>query len=298
MKTQQCCVLAGALATISLGSALVSVSWLLLDADVVLRHLEPSFSPAIFWLGVLVCLIGLLGGIGTCLSSRPLLGIYGISDFVAGVTGVVIGGVLIFTANMHGSDIEQSCALFRQTGHGSSALGKQYQASYDSMKQALQNCRRHGRPGALGLQDCGRLARDFDGHWFQEDPQRELFSWTELASGCGGFCSGDLPLFGFPAPGGVATDQASKMKSRSPCYKRLTSELRARGSLKGTLVIVLSIPLLVAFCCSMWIVCHPPPHARKDYLHPSEMDEVESDRLLSNENVWGSSPEQSGSEDE
>jgi len=298
MKTQQCCVLTGALATIPLGSALVSVSWLLLDTDVVLRHLEPSFAPAVFWLGILMCLNGLLGALGSCLSRRSALGIYGIFDLLLGIVGLVLGGVLVFKANMHGADIEQSCALFQQAGQSSSALGKQYQASYDSMKQALQNCRRNGRPGALGLQECGRLGRDLDGHWFQEDPQQELLSWTELVSGCGGFCAGDLPLFGFPAPGGTAINQASKTRSRSPCFKRLAGELRTRGSLKGAIIMALTLPLLVAFCCSMWIICHPPPRARKDYLHPSENDELESDRLLSHGNSRGSSPENSGSDDE
>jgi len=295
MKTQQCCVLTGALATLLLGSALVSVSSLLLDADVVLRNLESSFITSIFWLGVFVSIIGLFGSLGSCLSSRPTLAIYGICDFLFAIVGLVLGVVLVFKANMHGADIQRSCTLFQQTGQSSSALGKQYQGSYDSMKQALQNCRRNGRPAALGLQDCGRLGRDLDGHWFQEDPQRELLSWTELVSGCGGFCAGDIPLFGFPAPGGKAIDQASKLRSRSPCYKTLAGELQARGSAKGAFIIVLSLPLVLASFCSAWIVCHPPPRARKDYLHPSEIDPLESDRLLSH---GVSSPDNSGSDDE
>lgn len=298
MKTQQFCVLTGALATILLGIALVSLSWLSLDGDLVLRHLEPSFSPVVWWLGVFVCLIGLVGAVGSCLSSRLTLGIYGTCDLLLAIMGLVVGGVLIFTANMHGADIEQSCTLFQQAGQSSSALGKQYQASYDSMKQALQNCRRNGRPAALGLQDCGRLGRDVDGNWFQEDLQQELLSWTELISGCGGFCTDDLPLFGFPASGGKAIDQASKTRSRSACYKALTGELRMRGSLKGAFIMTLSLPLLVTFCCSAWIVCQPPPRARKDYLHPSDTDQLESDRLLPDENMWASSPENSGSDEE
>lgn len=295
MKTQQCCVLTGALATTLLGSALVAVNWLLIDGDVVLRNLEPRFSPWIFWVGVFVCTFGLLGSIGSCLSSRPALAIYGICDLVLGIIGLVLGGVLMFTANMHAADIRQSCTLFRQTGLSSLPLGKQYQASYDSMKQALQNCRRNGRAAALGLQDCGRLGRDLNGHWFQEDSQRELLSWTELVSGCGGFCAGDIPLFSFPAPGGKAIDQASKLKSRSPCYKALAGELQARGSLKGAFIVVLSLPLVVASFCPAWIIFHPPPRARKDYLHPSEIDQLESDRLLSHA---VSSPDNSGSDDE
>lgn len=295
MKTQQCCVLSGALVTILSGSALVSVNWLLIDGDVVLRNVEPRFSPWIFWIGVFVCTTGLLGSVGSCLSSRPALAIYGICDLIFGIIGLVLGAVLMFTANMHAADIRQSCTLFRQTGLGSTSLGKQYQTSYESMKQALQNCRRNGRAAALGLEDCGRLGRDLNGNWFREDPQRELLSWSEVVSGCGGFCVGDIPLFGFPAPGGVAINQASKMTSREPCYKTLAGELQARGSLKGASIVALSLPLVVASFCSAWIIFHPPPRARKDYLHPSEVDQLESDRLLSH---GVASPDNSGSDDE
>lgn len=295
MKTQQCCVFTSAIATILLGVVLVSASKFLLEPDLVLRHLEPFFAPAVLGLGIAVCFIGLLGSVGACCSSRLILVAYGIGDLIAAIVGVALGGSLLFTATMRSADIQQSCALQKQAGQSSSALGKQYQASYESMKQALQNCRRNGRPAALGLQDCGQLGRDNYGHWFETDRQRELFAWVEGLSGCGGFCTGDLPLFAFPAmPGGPVVDQSSKLKRRMPCYAKLASELQVRGSMKGLIIMVLALPLLIAVCGVLWIVCNPPPVARKDYLSPSEADRMESDRLLSG-TPNGDTPENSDS---
>lgn len=300
MKTQQCCVLASALGTIIVGIALVSVSRFLLSADVVLRNLEPSFGPAVFALGVSVCFIGAIGTCGSCLSSRIALSVYGLGDLLTALAGLVLGGSLLFMANMHSIDIVQSCSLFQQSGQSSSALGKQYQESYDKMKQALQNCRRNGRAGALGLQDCGRLGRDNNGNWYQQDPRREMLSWIEAFSGCGGFCAGDMPLFGFPAPGGQATDQSSKTSLRDPCYKSLAGELQVRGSANGVIITVLSLPLVVAVCGAAWTLCYPPLRARKDYFHPADFlrtsddDHLESDRLLSH--ARGTSPENSDDE--
>lgn len=279
MKTQQCCVLTGAIGTILVGLAQVSVSRLLLNADVVLRHLESSFAPVLFALGVFLCMSGILGICGSCLSSRLTLGIYGLVSLLAAIVGLVLGGALLFAANMHSVDIQQTCNLFHMSGQDSSSLGRQYQASYDSMKQALQNCRRNGRSGALGLQDCGQLGRDNSGRWFQEDPQMEVLLWTERLSGCGGFCTSDLPLFGFPA-GAQPIDQSSKLKQRSPCYKAVARELQVRGSMKGALITLLSLPLLAAVGGALWILCYPPPRLRKDYLHPSDVDNLESNRLL------------------
>jgi len=150
------------------------------------------------------------------------------------------------------------------------------------MKQALGNCRRNGRPSALGLQDCGQLGKDDAGRWFEEDPYLELVAWLEQQSGCAGFCQGDPPLFAFPAlPGGAAVDQSSKRHPREPCVQRLANELRARGSLAGGLTLLLSAPLLFGVCGASWIVCYPPPRRRKGYVEPHSDDEgPESNRLL------------------
>jgi hypothetical protein len=201
----------------------------------------------------------------------------------------------MFGANMHSVDINQSCKLFDQAGQSDSALGKRYQASYDSMKQALQNCRSNGRPAALGLLDCGQLGRDNDGKWFQEDPQMEMLSWIEGFSGCGGFCASDLPLFGFPEkPSGKIADQSTKMKRRAPCYTSVVGELQVRGSTRGAFISFLCLPLLASVIGAGWILCYPPPRMREDYM--SDDGDLESTRLL----AWGysneSSPEQSDEE--
>jgi hypothetical protein len=297
MKTQQCCVLTSAIGTILIGIAMVLVSRFLLDADVVIRHLEPTFIDAILILGVSAFLVGILGACGACFSSPLALGVYGFADLFIALAGLIIGFVLLFTSNMHSIDIKQACELVRQAGSSSSALAKQYQMSYDSMKEALMNCRQNGRPDALGLQDCGQLGRDSSGRWFHEDPQRELFGWAERLSGCGGFCTGDLPLFGLPASPNGKVDQSTKTNQRSPCYRWIANELQVRGSTKSVLIILLASPLLVAVCGALWIICHPPPRARKDVTYPEAADEPESHRLLPG-NLWAYASEESGSEEE
>jgi len=297
MKKQQCCVLISSIGTIVTGAALVAVGRLVLASDVILRTLEPSFPAAVLSLGVFVFLVGLCGVVGSLLSSRLALTLYGVSLLVGAMLGLGFGGSLMFAANMHAVDIKQSCTLYQQAGQSSSDIGRQYQASYESMKQALQNCRRNGRSGALGLRDCGQLGRDSTGNWFQQDPRQDLLSWVENFSGCGGFCGSDVPLFGFPVPGGRTVDQVSKIKLRDACYATVASELQVRGSTKGAMICALSLPLFMAVCGAAWIICYPPPQSRKDYLHPSDVNDLESDRLLSR-TVSRGSPENSGSDDD
>lgn len=282
MKTQQCFVLLGSLSTLILGCGLVIVAESLIDADVVLRHTEPGFARTVFWLGIGACVAGSVGTLGACLSSRPALCLYGVSAFAIAVIGVIVGGLLLAVANMHAEEIPRSCTLPASAIERKNAKSQQYQRSYDSMEQALRNCRRNGRPSALGLQDCGQLGKDDAGRWFEEDPHLELVAWLEQQGGCSGFCQGDLPLFAFPAQsGGALVDQSSKRHPRDPCINQFANQLRARGSLAGGIVFLLSAPLLFGVCGASWIVCYPPPRRRKGYVEPRSDDEgLESNRLL------------------
>lgn len=281
MKQQQCCVFTNAVFTVVLGVVLVLLSILMIMPSIVLHNLEPFFELSLKILGVALFIIGSIGICGACSSSRPALITFGVCTLVAAIAGVTIGVALVMLASVHNVDLKQACSLYQQTGHTSSSLAKQYQVSYDSMKEALENCRRNGKPDALGLGDCGQLGRDSNGKWFEEDPRRDIFAWVEERAGCGGFCSGDLPLFAFPAtPGGSAVDQSTKESPRSPCFDPLANELQVRGSGFGSVLVLLSLPLLIAVCTAFWIVCSPPPRMRKDYMHAPQ-DEMESDRLLS-----------------
>lgn len=280
MKQQQCCVFTNALIVVVLGLVMVLLSCFLIQPSLIIRNFEPFFAPAVKGLGATLCVIGLVGVYGACSSSRTGLVAFGICSIVAVVVGATIGIALVLLSNVHGVDLKQACSLKTQTGHTSSRFVEPYQVSYDSMKEALENCRRNGKPDALGLEDCGHLGRDSAGKWFEEDPRRDLFAWIEERSGCGGLCSGDLPLFAFPAsPGGAAVDQSSKRNLRSPCFDPLAGELQLQGSGLGSVMVILSLPLLMAVCTAFWIVCSPPPRTRKDYMHAPQ-EEMESDRLL------------------
>mmetsp|Transcript_145279 Transcript_145279/g.253552 ORF Transcript_145279/g.253552 Transcript_145279/m.253552 type:complete len:317 (-) Transcript_145279:160-1110(-) len=288
MKQQQCCVFTNALVVVVLGLVLVLLSCLMIESSLIIRNFEPFFAPSVKGLGAILCIVGLVGVYGACSSSRTGLVLFGICSFSAVIAGITIGVALVLLANVHVVDLKQACSLEKQTGHASSKLVKPYQVSYDSMKEALENCRRNGKPDALGLEDCGHLARDSTGRWFEEDPRRDLFAWIEERSGCGGLCSGDLPLFAFPAsPGGPVVDQSSKESPRSPCFDPLAGELLVQGSGMGSVMIILSLPLLIAVCTAFWIVCSPPPRTRKDYMHAPQ-DDIETDRLLEQYSSQGS----------
>merc|ERR1712232_697718 len=141
-----------------------------------------------------------------------------------------------------------------------------------------------------GLADCGRLGKDDRGRWFEEVPEKALTAWVEKQYGCGGVCVSDLALFAFPhVPGGAPVDQSSKLKVREPCYTGFAHELEVQGDLAALLLFAASVPHLVAMCSALWIVCHPPPRQRDEYVLPSghdagDVEDGESDRLLS---YWG-----------
>jgi hypothetical protein len=254
-----------------LGALLALVALRFMDPSVPLHLMEPAFEPAILILGGALCAVGLVGVCGACLASRPTLCAYGVSTLLVAITAFIASGILLATVNGHGEEIASSCALQGSTGQMWSKIATKYQASYDSMRQALVNCRKNGRPTALGLQDCGQLGKDSAGNWYLEDPLQPLFQWIERASGCGGFCVGDLPLFAYPAkPGGdpSAVDQSTKQKRRNPCYQQLVDRLEATGDQSAGMVIALAVPLLFAVCGALWIVCYPPPRSRKGYVHP------------------------------
>merc|ERR1719469_1808192 len=102
---------------------------------------------------------------------------------------------MLALANAHGEEIRRSCLVGQQTGDPWSALARQYQWSYNAMREALVNCRR-SMPNALGILECGHLARTTAGAWAHDDALRDIFEWLEAGSSCGGFCGADLPLFG------------------------------------------------------------------------------------------------------
>eukprot|EP00747_Dinoflagellata_sp_TGD_P162926 gnl/TRDRNA2_/TRDRNA2_181087_c0_seq1.p1 gnl/TRDRNA2_/TRDRNA2_181087_c0~~gnl/TRDRNA2_/TRDRNA2_181087_c0_seq1.p1 ORF type:complete len:313 (-),score=55.67 gnl/TRDRNA2_/TRDRNA2_181087_c0_seq1:20-958(-) len=280
MKTQQCCVLSGALGTTLLGASLVVVSQCSLATNILLRFLEPQFAPAVLALGAAASTAGFVGAVGAGLASRIALGIYGVLTLLIAVTGFVIGGLLLALANGHGEEISRHCMMDQQTGQTWSQLTSEYQSSYDSMKEALLNCRRNGNPSALSLEDCGQLARDSKGRWFAEDKHRFLFAWIEEQSGCGGFCAGDLALFGFAEQAGGIVDQSNKQSRRKPCFNEVVQRLEADGDRSAGLIVGLSAPLFFAVCGALWIVCYPPPKSRKGYVHAPHHDSGESGRLL------------------
>merc|ERR1719387_1124522 len=153
MKTQQCCVLIGAFGEILLGTLLAVASTWSMDSSPVLHHMEPAFAPLALALGGAVCAVGCLGACGACCTSRPALCLYGALTLLLAVAAFVLGGALLATVNGHGEEIRRSCSMDQSTGQIYSSLAAGYQASYDSMQQALKNCRRN-RQAALGLQDC------------------------------------------------------------------------------------------------------------------------------------------------
>jgi len=296
MRKQQCCVLTGTLCTILVGIGLILLSLCLMYPDMMLSFVEPTFARIVLFLGVSACIIGFVGALGTCCSSRITLFIFGITTLVLSLAGIVVGFALLAAANSHGEEVRRSCTVNHQVHSTWSELTRSYQQSYDSMKQALLNCRQNGRPLALGLSDCGQLGRDNQGAWFAENQHKDLFIWLEKRSGCGGFCSGGIPLFAYPAvPEGAHVDQATKQKTRQACFKLFSDELEVRGDRAALLTILLSAPLLFAVCGALWIVCYPPPRARKDYIHAplgdsdDDDDDLASNRLLAADHdhmVW------------
>lgn len=306
MKTQQCCVLFGAFCTLGIGISLAVISKRLMELDPVLRDVDPEFAPWVLALGFTACASGGLGTVGAGCSSRNLLCAYGAGELLVTACGLLLGGTLLATVNEHGEEIARSCVVDRHAGQPWSDLTMQYQASYDSMKEALENCRRNGRPNALGLEDCGQLGRDNSGAWFEEDRYRNLFEWLESRRGCGGFCTGDLPLFGWSSKAdGSSVDQSSKETSRQPCFDPLVGELESRGDWSAVLVLSLSAPLILAVCGSLWIVCYPPPRARKGYVHPSSSlsggtgrRRSESHRLLPGRRAASSDEDESSLEED
>lgn len=304
MKTQQCCVLVGAVCSLGVGTCLALISKRIMEPDPVLRDVDPQFAPWVLALGLAALASGVLGLVGAGCSSRGLLCAYGVGELLVTVFGLLLGGTLLATVNEHGEEMARSCAVSRHAGQPWSDLTMQYQASYDSMKEALENCRRNGRQNALGLEDCGQLGRDNSGAWFEENTYRNLFEWLESRRGCGGFCTGDLPLFGWSSRAdGSTVDQSSKETSLNPCFNALVGELESRGDWSAILVLSLSAPLILAVCGSLWIVCYPPPRARKGYVHPGappggRRQRGESHRLLPGGRAGSSDEDDSGLEED
>lgn len=294
MKIQQCTVLLSAVLASLLGLSLVLVAKAFMEPDIVLTHTEPRFVPAVLAIGSASLAAGCLGMLGACCSSRSFLCLFAIVSLAASACGTLVGGVLLATVNTQGEELKRSCLAMTDDVHEtSSGMTQHFQSSYDSMLQGLKNCRQNDRPDALGLRDCGLLAKDDEGRWFADDPNADLFSWLEDQFGCAGFCKPDLPLFAFPlqssAGRGPPVDQSSKLRRRTPCAHPFAGELEFRGSRAAGLTLLFSLPLVAAVFLASWIVCYPPPKTRKNYVHQSSQDsgdEAESDRLLAG--GWGS----------
>jgi len=124
---------------------------------------------------------------------------------------------------------------------------------------------------ALRLQDCGQLAKDNEGSWWNDDTYMPLFYYIEAVSGCGGMCTGDIPLFGFPenpVTQKPVVDQTNKELLRHPCFHELANLLESNGDKVSASIIAFGLPILFSVCGACWIVCYPPPLARKGYIHP------------------------------
>lgn len=271
MKTQQCCVLLGAFGEVILGLLLVLLSSWSMDPYPPLHFMEPFFAPVVLAVGGAFAATGCLGVVGACIASRRMLCLYAVTTLLVAAVAFLVGGLLLATVNGHGEEIIRACGMKTAAGQMFSKMATTYQASYDSMKQGLVNCRRNGRQNALGLQDCGQLGRDNEGRWYLKDPFQELFEWIEAESGCGGFCVGDIPLFAYPTKSsGVdvqAVTQSSKQKARQPCFKELVDRLEVSGDRDAAVIVGFALPLFLAVCGAMWIVCYPPPVPRKNYIH-------------------------------
>jgi len=119
-------------------------------------------------------------------------------------------------------------------------------------------------------QDCGQLAKDNQGNWWNDDKYMPLFYYIEAVSGCGGMCTGDVPLFGFPenpATQKPVVDQTNKELLRHPCFHELANLLESNGDSVSASIIAFGLPILFSVCGACWIVCYPPPLARKGYVH-------------------------------
>merc|ERR1719428_550073 len=256
--------------TLILGILTIVISARQISTDEVLNDIEPAFAGLVTGIGVSIALVGLLGVIGSIVASRTALCVYGVLALVVATVTVVAGGTFLATVNGHGEEINHACMLDRKTGQLWSKFANKFQNSYDSMKQALQNCRRNGRMEALRLQDCGQLGKADDGSWWNDDKYMPLFYYIEARSGCGGMCTGDIPLFGFPenlVTGKPVVDQTNKELLRHPCFHELANLLEGNGDKVSASIIAFGLPILFSVCGACWIVCYPPPLARKGYVH-------------------------------
>jgi len=288
MKAQHCCVVVSASGGLLSGLGLIVTARRLFAADLVLRSMEPHFAPMVLMLGVVGCASACLGWAGACFTNRLALCVHCVCTSFFSIGGFLLSADLLAKASSCAKELGDSCVEYAGAPAVWSAQTRSLQRSYNSMAQALENCRRNGRPAALGLFGCGQLARDNDGRWFMEDPWRELFFHLEQQGGCGGFCTGDLPLFALPQPGSsTPVDQSSKRHVRAPCFQFLAETLQASASRAALLTVLLSSPVLLALCGVVYSICLPPPRRRPDHYQQTAqcegaayIEEEESERLL------------------
>eukprot|EP00746_Dinoflagellata_sp_MGD_P086440 gnl/MRDRNA2_/MRDRNA2_34211_c0_seq1.p1 gnl/MRDRNA2_/MRDRNA2_34211_c0~~gnl/MRDRNA2_/MRDRNA2_34211_c0_seq1.p1 ORF type:complete len:296 (+),score=45.92 gnl/MRDRNA2_/MRDRNA2_34211_c0_seq1:206-1093(+) len=255
MKRQQCHVLYGALLVSACGLALMGFAKCVLWTDRIV-HVTGQWLPYVaLALALTVLAAGVLGVVGAMLSSTSALISYTSFSCIASGALLFAGRLFVLSVDRVKDGVEDACAsLGLSSAHSTKiGFGPSLVASDKSFRQALANCQRSGRQNAKTLEDCGQLAQDNDGHWYQDDPNIQWFAWLE-ATGCGGFCSAGKPLLKQnlePVPLNAHT-----------CAEELVQELDLRGALYAGLVAGACVPLLLAAVGTCCILCDPPKPRR------------------------------------
>jgi len=281
MAYQLGCLFTCSFFTFVCGIILFCFVWFDMSQDSLFKDLEPTYIKVAFLFSINMTIGGIVGMFSSHNPRKLRLG------FTLGLTtkacvGSIITGILIIVStNTLSNNFTEACDFDKRTGNFNQGYTATVQASYDSLKNCLLNCRRNGLPEAIGLFDCGKLGRDDAGNLWTMIEYRDLFDWAERKGGCGGFCMKDLPLFGYSNLDGFQMTQAMKGMNRKPCYEWIVRQLVIRGGIGGVVLITLALPSIATIIITLWTICSPPPIRRKTYefeMHyPTEGDEYDSE---------------------